>query len=223
MKEVVKLRAEVSRLQAKPTRTFVNDGSLEPLRDDILLLQAYKAETIEKRERDKILLKRQIAQLLLEAENIRSGRKMDPGCLEQMEETLDMHEDDCQMLVEEAILDKDFASTLRAMRQDLMTSIHDLSKTMQEKHSVKSLLKLSNERLQRVIGEATQLPVTSRLHLEALRLIAENAQLRKSLNGFAEQFLAVAAARRQLHRMSLQVCPCVKFWTMSEFSCGNLR
>jgi hypothetical protein len=47
---------------------------------------------------------------------------------------------------------------------------------------VRSLLQLSNEKIEKVMEEGAQVPVEERLHIEALRLLMENAKLRKTLN-----------------------------------------
>ncbi|KAJ1493109.1 hypothetical protein T484DRAFT_1929817, partial [Baffinella frigidus] len=51
---------------------------------------------------------------------------------------------------------------------------------------VRSLLQLSNERVDKIVEEAAQVPVEERLHIEGLRLLIENAKLRKALNEYSE-------------------------------------
>ena len=113
-----------------------------------------------------------------------------------------MHGDESRALesfVETAAAEHDLVVTLRHMRQELYTtSMRHLVAHSQDKHGVRQLLKISNDRLECVIADARQLPVKTDLELEALRLLVENAHLRKAINGYSDEFLAIAAAKQEL-------------------------
>lgn len=69
------------------------------------------------------------------------------------------------------------------------SNIKTLSANNQMPLSVRALIQLSNERIEKAMEEAAQVPVEERLHIETLRLFMENAKLRKSLNDYSEGIL----------------------------------
>jgi len=54
---------------------------------------------------------------------------------------------------------------------------------------VRELLSLSNEKIDQVLQDISKVPAQDKLHQEALSLLKENANLRKSLNDYAEGLL----------------------------------
>ena len=118
--EVVKLRAEVARLEAQKVHEQAGEGTLAAVRDEILMLQARKAETIEKREVDKKLLRLEIQKLLQEAALI-SGKERwadtrASGWKERVQHAYDLqaHElDALHLLVDQAASEDDFVQVVR--------------------------------------------------------------------------------------------------------------
>ena len=74
-------------------------------------------------------------------------------------------------------------------RARVQSNIKTLSANNQMPLSVRALIQLSNERIEKAMEEAAQVPVEERLHIETLRLFMENAKLRKSLNDYSEGIL----------------------------------
>uniref|UniRef100_A0A7S0W5T5 Uncharacterized protein n=1 Tax=Hemiselmis tepida TaxID=464990 RepID=A0A7S0W5T5_9CRYP len=86
--------------------------------------------------------------------------------------------------------EENFTRTLRDLRKELeMSSLKSISAKNQLPIGVRSMIQLSNERIEKVMEEASQVPVEERLHIEALRLVIENSKLRKTLNDYAEGIL----------------------------------
>ena len=118
--EVVKLRAEVARLEAQKVHEQAGEGTLAAVRDEILMLQARKAETIEKREVDKKLLRLETQKLLQEAALI-SGKERwadsrASGWKERVQHAYDLqaHElDALHLLVDQAASEDDFVQVVR--------------------------------------------------------------------------------------------------------------
>ncbi len=117
--EVVKLRAEVARLEAQKVHAEANEGAAAAVRDEILILQARKAQTIEQREIDKKLLKNEIQKLLQEVALI-SGvqQSVDPkasGWKDRVQHAHDLeaHElDALHLLVDQAASEHEFVLVL---------------------------------------------------------------------------------------------------------------
>jgi hypothetical protein len=117
--EVVKLRAEVARLEAQKVHAQANEGAAAAVRDEILILQARKAQTIEQREIDKKLLQLEIQKLLQEAALI-SGvqQSVDPkasGWKDRVQHAHDLeaHElDALHLLVDQAASEHEFVLVL---------------------------------------------------------------------------------------------------------------
>lgn len=130
--EVVKLRAEVARLEHQKVNEMADDGTLAALRDEILMLQARKAETIETRETDKRLLKIEIQKLLQEAA-LASDREHTKriSWKDRVEQAFDVHGNDnrfdvhandyrdLEMMVEHAAVEHQLVVAVRAMRHQL--------------------------------------------------------------------------------------------------------
>jgi hypothetical protein len=86
--------------------------------------------------------------------------------------------------------EENFTRTLRDLRKELeQTSIKSINAKNQLPLGVRSMIQLSNERIEKVMEEAAQVPVEERLHIEALRLLIENSKLRKTLNDYSEGIL----------------------------------
>jgi len=80
--------------------------------------------------------------------------------------------------------EENFTRTIRDLRKELeQSNIKSLSASNQIPLSVRALIQLSNERIEKAMEEVAQVPVEERLHIETLRLLMENAKLRKNLNG----------------------------------------
>lgn len=60
---------------------------------------------------------------------------------------------------------------------------------------VRELLSLSNEKIDQVLHEVAKVSATDKIHQEALSLLKENANLRKSLNDYAEGLLTRTLAK----------------------------
>jgi len=86
--------------------------------------------------------------------------------------------------------EENFTRTIRDLRKELeQSNIKTLSTSNQVPLSVRALIQLSNERIEKAMEEAAQVPVEERLHIETLRLFMENAKLRKNLNDYSEGIL----------------------------------
>mmetsp|Transcript_27589 Transcript_27589/g.56528 ORF Transcript_27589/g.56528 Transcript_27589/m.56528 type:complete len:266 (+) Transcript_27589:31-828(+) len=86
--------------------------------------------------------------------------------------------------------EENFTRTIRDLRKELEQSdLKQLSAKSQVPLGVKSLVQLGNERIEKVMEEASQVPVEERLHIETLRCLMENAKLRKLLNSYCEGLL----------------------------------
>jgi hypothetical protein len=79
--------------------------------------------------------------------------------------------------------EEQFSMTLRSLREELVdTSIKRISSRSQTPQGIRALLVLSDERIERIMAEATKVPVDERLHIEAIRLFIENCKFRQELN-----------------------------------------
>jgi len=82
--------------------------------------------------------------------------------------------------------EENFTRTVRDLRKELeQSNIKSLNASNQIPLSVRALIQLSNERIEKAMEEVAQVPVEERLHIETLRLLMENAKLRKNLNGLS--------------------------------------
>jgi hypothetical protein len=78
-----------------------------------------------------------------------------------------------------------------SLRKELeQSNIKSLSASNQIPLSVRALIQLSNERIEKAMEEVAQVPVEERWHIETLRLLMENAKLRKNLNGLSSLSLS---------------------------------
>jgi hypothetical protein len=119
--EVVKLRAEVARLEAQKVHDQADEGAVAAVRDEILILQARKAQTIEQREIDKKLLQLEIQKLLQEAALI-SGvqQSVDPkasGWKDRVQHAHDLQAnelDALHLLVDQAASEHEFVQVVHA-------------------------------------------------------------------------------------------------------------
>lgn len=79
--------------------------------------------------------------------------------------------------------EEQFSMTIRSLREELVdTSIKRISGRSQTPQGIRALLVLSDERIERIMAEASKVPVDERLHIEAIRLFIENCKLRRELN-----------------------------------------
>jgi hypothetical protein len=79
--------------------------------------------------------------------------------------------------------EEQFSMTIRSLREELMdTSIKRISSRSQTPQGIRALLVLSDERIERIMAEASKVPVDERLHIEGIRLFIENCKLRQELN-----------------------------------------
>jgi hypothetical protein len=90
--------------------------------------------------------------------------------------------------------EENFTRTVRDLRKELeQSNIKSLSASNQIPLSVRALIQLSNERIEKAMEEVAQVPVEERLHIETLRLLMENAKLRKNLNGLLLSSLSLSS------------------------------
>ena len=170
--EVVKLRSEVARLQEqKSQHTSHND--LASIRDQILMLQARKAETIQGREKDKRLLRLEIEKLM-HGNTISDHQMGRLNWKERVELAFETHGEAYKTLesfVENAAAEYDLVVMLRHLRHSMTTTSmrHLAGMRSQDKLGIRQLLKISNDSLSKIIADARQLPVKTELELEALR------------------------------------------------------
>ena len=202
-REVIQMRAEVARLQAQRHSTTAGEKSTVATRSDLLMLQAQYRDTRGRCARDRQLLEDELHDLLHETD------VASPWCREYpSHKTLAHFSVDAQNAehmphpADQEAEERALVAALRGMRTELeSTSIRHLAGACGHTAGVKPLLQVSADKLQQVIADAKQFPVTSDLHLEALRLVVENARLRATINGYSEQFLAIATAREEMHAL----------------------
>mmetsp|Transcript_25543 Transcript_25543/g.40029 ORF Transcript_25543/g.40029 Transcript_25543/m.40029 type:complete len:235 (+) Transcript_25543:398-1102(+) len=190
--EVVKLRREVATLRAEKGETPGGGGgesseALKQVRMEVARLEAQKAEVIAQANAQKALLAKEVKSLRAELE-----RQQDSNVSKTNTSGIpgNQSRDVAEALQRKREFEENFTRTLRDLRKELEhTSLKHLSSRGQVPLGVRSLLQLSNERIEKVMEEAAQMPVEERLHIEALRLLIENSKLRKCLNEYSEGLL----------------------------------
>ncbi|EKX40037.1 hypothetical protein GUITHDRAFT_113773 [Guillardia theta CCMP2712] len=151
---------------------------------EIARLEAQKAEVIAQANAQKAVLAKEVKSLRAELERLGPNRN---GAMSGDNVPTEDLVDSLQRRKE---FEENFTRTLRDLRKELEnTSIKSLSSKGQVSLGIRSLLQLSNERIEKVMEEAAQVPVEERLHIESLRLLMENAKLRKCLNEYSEGLL----------------------------------
>mmetsp|Transcript_22859 Transcript_22859/g.54649 ORF Transcript_22859/g.54649 Transcript_22859/m.54649 type:complete len:302 (-) Transcript_22859:73-978(-) len=199
--EVVKLRREVAQLRAEQggaDGTEEGSDALKQAHMEVARLEAQKAEIVSQATAQKALLAREVKALRSELERSGlSGAGALPGASQQTQEV-------ANALQRRREFEENFTRTLRDLRKGLeQTSIKALSSKGQVPLGVRSLLQLSNERVDKIVEEAAQVPVEERLHIEGLRLLIENAKLRKALNEYSEGLLGNALVKEDASRKSM--------------------
>jgi hypothetical protein len=194
--EVVKLRREVAQLRAEQGGFDGGEEGSDALKQahmEVARLEAQKAEIISQATAQKALLAREVKSLRgeLEQAGLSGGGALPAGTSKQTQEIADA-------LQRRREFEENFTRALRDLRTGLeQTSIKALSSRGQVPLGVRSLLQLSNERIDKIIEEAAQVPVEERLHIEGLRLLIENCKLRKALNEYSEGLLGNALVKEE--------------------------
>mmetsp|Transcript_27187 Transcript_27187/g.55440 ORF Transcript_27187/g.55440 Transcript_27187/m.55440 type:complete len:330 (-) Transcript_27187:17-1006(-) len=204
--EVVKLRKEVAQLKAAQGDATQESDILKSARMEVTRLEAQKNEVIAQANGQKAALAKEVMSLRNQLEraetersNIQIGMKtkanpdvsaVPAGHVTQLPGIPGQVRDVSEALQRRREFEENFTRTLRDLRKELEhTSLKHLSSKGQVPLGVRSLLQLSNERVEKVMEEAAQVPVEERLHIEALRLLMENAKLRKTLNEYSDGLL----------------------------------
>jgi hypothetical protein len=185
---VVKLRKEVATLRAaasEPDPTgSAEQAEIEGLRVETQQLESQKQAIIAQANAQKALLAKEIKALRSELDRSHGSPAAAPPPDGQEAKEVEA------LLVQRQEFEENFTRTIRDLRRELEASdIKALSKSNQVPLSVRAMLQLSNERVEKAMEEAAQVPVEERLHIETLRLFMENAKLRKNLNDYAEGIL----------------------------------
>jgi len=179
---VIKLRREVAQLRAGGA-----GGAGGYAQAQIQRLEAQKAEVIAQANAQKAVLAKEVKSLRAELDRVK------PGNLAGGAPSIPLSEGETALadaLKKRREFEENFTRTLRDLRRELdESSIKNLSTHGQVPLGIRSLLQLSNERVEKVMEETAQVPVEERLHIEALRLLVENAKLRKTLNEYSEGLL----------------------------------
>mmetsp|Transcript_31343 Transcript_31343/g.74487 ORF Transcript_31343/g.74487 Transcript_31343/m.74487 type:complete len:412 (+) Transcript_31343:25-1260(+) len=188
--EVVKLRREVATLRAsgKSKVSEEEDEEVKRARVEIANLEQQKASIIAQANAQKALLAKEVKNLRAEIE----GRGAPP-----QEDASAMAPQDVALALERRKeFEENFTRTLRDLRKELdATDLKVLGSKSQVGMGVRSMLQLSNERVEKVMEEAAQVPVEERLHIETLRLLMENCKLRKCLNDHCSGLLSNTLSR----------------------------
>ena len=202
-REVIQMRAEVARLQAQRPSATAGEESMVATRSDLLMLQAQYRDTRERCARDRQLLEDELHDLLHETDVASPWCRDDTSCKTLAHLSIDAHNaEHMPHPADQEAEERALVAALRGMRTELeSTSIRHLACACGHTAGVKPLLQVSADKLEQVMSDAKQFPVTSDLHLEALRLVVENARLRATINGYSEQFLAIATAREEMHAL----------------------
>mmetsp|Transcript_10032 Transcript_10032/g.23330 ORF Transcript_10032/g.23330 Transcript_10032/m.23330 type:complete len:352 (-) Transcript_10032:233-1288(-) len=215
--EVVKLRKEVAQLKASQGGDQGGGGSetLKAARMEVARLEAQRNEVMAQANGQKAALAKEVMSLRSQLERVdmeraalggspggmgpggvpgQPGRgsvgQIPPGHVTSLPGIPGGVRDVSEALQRRREFEENFTRTLRELRKELEhTSLKHLSSKGQVPLGVRSLLQLSNERIEKVMEEAAQVPVEERLHIEALRLLMENAKLRKTLNEYSEGLL----------------------------------
>jgi hypothetical protein len=121
--EVVKLRSEVERLQEQKSY-HASQNDLASARDQILMLQARKAETIQGRHKDKRLLRREIEKLV-HGNTEHDVERSRLSWQDRVELAFEMHDEqykDLEYFVENAAAEYDLVLMLRHLRHSMATT-----------------------------------------------------------------------------------------------------
>ena len=192
--EVVKLRREVATLRAAgsapvPASSAEEETEIRRLRSETQDLESQKAAIIAQANAQKALLAKEVKTLRTELDRIRSGsqaHEVQPASALSTQQTKEIG----AQLERRVEFEENFTRTIRDLRRELEQSdLKALQKNNQMPLSVRALIQLSNERVERTMEEAAQVPVEERVHIETLRLLMENAKLRKILNDYSEGIL----------------------------------
>jgi len=201
--EVVKLRKEVAQLKAQQgDGASGGSDALKAARMEVARLEAQRNEVIAQANGQKAALAKEVMSLRSQLERVDQERatlgappvmeqqQVPPGHTTSLPGIPGGVRDVSEALQRRREFEENFTRTLRDLRKELEhTSLKHLSSKGQVPLGVRSLLQLSNERVEKVMEEAAQVPVEERLHIEALRLLMENAKLRKTLNEYSEGLL----------------------------------
>ena len=179
------MRAEVARLQAQRHSTTAGEKSTVATRSDLLMLQAQYRDTRGRCARDRQLLEDELHDLLHETD---VWCREDPSHKTLAHFSVDAHNaEHMPHPADQEAEERALLAALRGMRTELeSTSIRHLAGACGHTAGVKPLLQVSADKLQQVIADAKQFPVTSDLHLEALRLVVENARCRPAEMSLSE-------------------------------------
>lgn len=150
-------------------------------------LEAQKAEVVAQTNAQKALLAKEVKHLRSEIDLTKA--RADAAQPAQIN-TGDQNKEIIEALQRRKEFEENFTRTLRDLRKELeQTSLKNINAKNQLPLGVRSMIHLSNERIEKVMEEASQVPVEERLHIEALRLLIENSKLRKTLNDYSEGIL----------------------------------
>jgi hypothetical protein len=186
--EVVKLRREVAALRAsgKSKKGDAEDEDVNRAKLEIANLEQQKASIIAQANAQKALLAKEVKALRAELEGRGGGAGNTAMSPEEVALALERRRE----------FEENFTRTLRDLRKELETTdLKSLGSKSQIPMGVRSMLQLSNERIEKVMEEAAQVPVEERLHIETLRLLMENCKLRKCLNDHSTGLLANTLSR----------------------------
>ena len=121
--EVVKLRSEVERLQEQKSY-HASQNDLASATDQILMLQARKAEIIQGRHKDKRLLRREIEKLM-HGNTENDGERSRLSWKDRVELAFETHDEqykDLEYFVENAAAEYDLVLMLRHLRHSMATT-----------------------------------------------------------------------------------------------------
>jgi len=208
--EVQKLRKEAAALKASQQTKkshLSEEEELNMCRERILEIERQKAEFIEQFSVEKAEYYREIKELLTrrdekatevaeEKAEIAKKIEKDGPPKPLVTVSTDKSKDLAEALQRKKDFEENFTRTVRDLRKELEQS--DLKQMVGKNQvplGIKSTLQLSNERIEKVMEEISQVPVEERLHIETLRCMIENAKLRKLLNSYSEGLLANTLSR----------------------------
>jgi hypothetical protein len=192
--EVVKLRREVATLRAAANTpgpvSSSEETEIRRLKQETLNLESQKQAIIAQANAQKALLAKEIKSLRTEVEKVGGGappsNMSQPGSQVNTVQAKEV----AALMERRREFEENFTRTIRDLRKELeQSNIKSLATTNQVPLSVRALIQLSNERIEKAMEEAAQVPVEERLHIETLRLFMENAKLRKNLNDYSEGIL----------------------------------
>ncbi|EKX31616.1 hypothetical protein GUITHDRAFT_156527 [Guillardia theta CCMP2712] len=192
--EIVKLRREVALLRASsvpPEASKHDEEAVKKLREEIETLQSLKEQTIKNANVQKAVLNKEILTLRSELQAIKEENGFHDLDLNEMRamEAPETQKEIANSLFQRKLFEENFTRVIRDLRKELEQN--DLKKLSQTylASNIQTTIQISNERIEKVMEEAAQVPVESRLHVEALRILMENAKLRKVLNDYSSGVL----------------------------------